>query len=67
VGEPIIAIVSLRNQEITVYDTNGWILPAPVSRGQKGRETTKSNTDPVRADKTDDHNELRAVERGVGA
>jgi hypothetical protein len=39
VGEPIMAIVSLRNQRITVYDDNGWILRAPVSSGQKGRET----------------------------
>ena len=38
-GEPILAIVSLRNQRITVYDANGWILRAPVSSGQKGRET----------------------------
>ncbi len=38
-GEPIMAIVSLRNQRITVYDAKGWILRAPVSSGQKGRET----------------------------
>src|ERR1700694_3891571 len=38
-GEPIMAIVSLRNQRVTVYDANGWILQAPVSSGQKGRET----------------------------
>jgi hypothetical protein len=38
-GEPIMAIVSLHNQWITVYDANGWILRAPVSSGQKGRET----------------------------
>jgi hypothetical protein len=37
--EPIIAIVSLRNQRITVYDAKGWIVRAPVSSGQKGRET----------------------------
>jgi lipoprotein-anchoring transpeptidase ErfK/SrfK len=37
--EPIMAIVSLRNQRITVYDANGSILQAPVSSGQKGRET----------------------------
>jgi hypothetical protein len=37
--EPIMAIVSLRNQQITVYDANGWILRAPVSSGQQGRET----------------------------
>jgi ADP-ribose pyrophosphatase len=30
-GEPITAIVSLRNQRITVCDANGWILRAPVS------------------------------------
>jgi hypothetical protein len=38
-GDPIMAIVSLHNQRITVYDANGWILRAPVSSGQKGRET----------------------------
>jgi len=38
-GEPIMAIVSLRDQRITVYDPSGWILRAPVSSGQKGRET----------------------------
>jgi hypothetical protein len=38
-GEPIMAIVALHNQRITVYDANGWILRAPVSSGQKGRET----------------------------
>jgi hypothetical protein len=38
-GEPIMAIVSLRNQRITVYDAKGWILRAPVSTGQNGRET----------------------------
>src|SRR5215467_8351934 len=38
-GEPIMAIIALRNQQITVYDAEGWILRAPVSSGQKGRET----------------------------
>lgn len=38
-GEPMLAIVSLRSQRITVYDANGWILRAPVSSGQRGRET----------------------------
>ncbi len=38
-GEPIMAIVSLRSQQITVYDADGWILRAPISSGQKGRET----------------------------
>ena len=38
-GEPIMAIVSLRDQRVTIHDANGWILRAPVSSGQKGRET----------------------------
>src|SRR5712672_4504264 len=38
-SEPIMAIVSLRDQRITVYDAKGWILRAPVSSGTKGRET----------------------------
>nr|WP_283807385.1 L,D-transpeptidase family protein [Bradyrhizobium jicamae] len=38
-GEPIMAIVSLRTQRISVYDSKGWILRAPVSSGTKGRET----------------------------
>jgi hypothetical protein len=38
-GEPMIAVVSLRSQRIVVYDAHGWIVRAPVSSGQKGRET----------------------------
>src|SRR5712671_6595930 len=38
-GEPVLAIVSLSSQRITVYDAKGWILRAPVSSGTKGRET----------------------------
>jgi hypothetical protein len=38
-GEPMMAIVSLRDQRVTIYDANGWILRARVSSGQKGRET----------------------------
>ena len=38
-GDPVMAIVSLRSQRITVYDAKGWILRAPVSSGSKGRET----------------------------
>jgi hypothetical protein len=38
-GEPVMAVVSLHSQRITVYDAKGWILQAPVSSGQKGRET----------------------------
>jgi hypothetical protein len=38
-GEPILAVVSLRSQRITIYDAKGWTVRAPVSSGQKGRET----------------------------
>jgi L,D-transpeptidase catalytic domain len=38
-GEPILAVVSLQKQRITIYDSIGWIVRAPVSSGQKGRET----------------------------
>ena len=38
-GEPIMAIVSIKSQQITFYDADGWILSAPVSTGTKGRET----------------------------
>lgn len=38
-GEPIMAIVSIKNQQVTFYDAEGWILRAPVSTGVNGRET----------------------------
>jgi hypothetical protein len=38
-GEPIMAIVSIKSQQVTFYDADGWILHAPVSTGVKGRET----------------------------
>ncbi|MDE2601861.1 MAG: L,D-transpeptidase [Bradyrhizobium sp.] len=38
-GEPIMAIVSIKAQQVTFYDADGWILRAPVSTGIKGRET----------------------------
>ena len=38
-GEPIMAIVSIKTQQVTLYDTDGWILRAPVSTGTTGRET----------------------------
>src|SRR5690349_18782635 len=38
-GPPIMAIVSLKSQQVTVYDADGWIMRAPVSSGQRGRET----------------------------
>ena len=38
-GEPIMAIVSIKSQQVTFYDADGWILRAPVSTGVGGRET----------------------------
>jgi hypothetical protein len=38
-GQPIMAVVSLQDQRVSVYDSHGLIARAPVSTGQKGRET----------------------------
>ena len=38
-GEPIMAIVSIKSQQVTFYDADGWILRAPVSTGVTERET----------------------------
>ena len=38
-GEPIMAIVSIKTQKVTLYDAEGWIFRAPVSTGVAGRET----------------------------
>ena len=38
-GEPLMAIISIKTQHVTLYDAEGWILRAPVSTGTKGRET----------------------------
>jgi hypothetical protein len=38
-GEPVMAIVSIKSQQVTFYDADGWIVRAPVSTGVSGRET----------------------------
>ena len=38
-GEPIMAIISIKSQQVTFYDADGWIFRAPVSTGVKERET----------------------------
>src|SRR5262249_26528807 len=38
-GEPLMAIVSIKGQQVTFYDADGWIFRAPVSSGTTGRET----------------------------
>ena len=56
-GEPVMAIVSLRNQQVTIYDADGWIRRAPVSSGIKGRETPAGVFSVVQKDK-DHHSNL---------
>jgi hypothetical protein len=38
-AEPIMAVVSIKSQQVTFYDADGWIFRAPVSTGTTGRET----------------------------
>ena len=38
-GTPLLAIVAVREQRVTIYDAQGRILRAPVSTGQTGYET----------------------------
>jgi lipoprotein-anchoring transpeptidase ErfK/SrfK len=56
-GEPIMAIVSLKSQQVTIYDADGWILRAPVSSGTTGRETPAGVFSVVEKDK-DHHSNL---------
>src|SRR5262245_16963526 len=39
VGPPVLAVVALSEQHVTIYDADGKILRAPVSTGQTGYET----------------------------
>src|SRR6476646_8032993 len=56
-GEPIMAIVSIKSQQVVFYDADGWILRAPVSTGTKGRETPAGVFAVVEKDK-DHHSSL---------
>src|SRR6185312_6367751 len=56
-GEPIMAIVSLKSQQVTIYDADGWILRAPVSTGITGRETPAGDFSVVEKD-NDHHSNL---------
>ncbi len=38
-GSPVMAVVSLGRQRVTLYDADGWIMRAPVSSGRTGYET----------------------------
>jgi lipoprotein-anchoring transpeptidase ErfK/SrfK len=50
-GEPIMAIVSIKSQNVTIYDGDGWVLRAPVSTGTTGRETPAGIFSVVQKDK----------------
>jgi hypothetical protein len=56
-GEPIMAIVSIKSQNVTIYDADGWVLRAPVSSGTTGRETPAGVFSVVQKDK-DHHSNL---------
>jgi len=56
-GEPVMAIVSLKSQRVTIYDADGWILRAPVSSGMHGRETPAGVFSVIQKDK-DHHSNL---------
>ena len=56
-GEPIMAIVSIKGQQVTFYDADGWIYRAPVSSGISGRETPAGVFAVIEKDK-DHHSSL---------
>src|ERR1700682_3355086 len=56
-GDPIMAIVSIKSQQVTIYDADGWIFRAPVSTGTTGRETPSGVFSVVQKDK-DHHSNL---------
>jgi hypothetical protein len=56
-GQPIMAIVSIKRQQVTIYDADGWIMRAPVSTGTTGRETPSGVFSIVEKDK-DHHSSL---------
>src|SRR5665811_156614 len=37
-GEPIMAIVSIKTQQVTLYDADGWILRAPAHHPARAYE-----------------------------
>jgi lipoprotein-anchoring transpeptidase ErfK/SrfK len=56
-ADPIMAIVSIKGQHVTIYDADGWIMRAPVSTGTTGRETPAGVFAVVEKDK-DHHSSL---------
>jgi hypothetical protein len=56
-GAPVMAIVSLKRQQVTIYDADGWIMRSPVSSGMHGRETPAGVFSVIQKDK-DHHSNL---------
>ena len=56
-GDPVMAIVSIKAQQVTFYDAEGWILRAPVSTGTTGLETPAGIFAVIEKDK-DHHSSL---------
>ena len=56
-GEPIMAIVSIKSQQVTFYDADGWILRAPVSTGTTGARRRPASSPSCEKDK-DHHSSL---------
>jgi hypothetical protein len=56
-AEPIMAIVSIKSQQVTIYDADGWTIRTPVSTGTTGRETPAGIFSVVQKDK-DHHSSL---------
>jgi chemotaxis protein histidine kinase CheA len=56
-GETVMAIVSVKSQQVTIYDADGWTLRAPVSTGTTGRETPAGVFSVLQKDK-DHHSNL---------
>jgi hypothetical protein len=56
-GPPVMAIVSLKHQRVTIYDADGQIMRAPVSSGMRGRETPAGVFSVIQKDK-DHHSNL---------
>jgi L,D-transpeptidase catalytic domain len=56
-AQPIMAIVSIKSQRVTIYGADGQIMRAPVSTGTTGRETPAGIFSVVEKDK-DHHSSL---------
>ena len=51
-GEPIMAIVSIKTQQVTFYDADGWILRAPVSTAPRDAKRLPASSPSSRRTRT---------------